>query len=132
MTSLLEDKGLRIYVIKATPAFEACMLTINDNPAIIIQEQMPPSKQRFNLAHELGHLILKPAPDLDSEVVAKRFAGAFLLTKEKLISELGSEREQLFLGELNLIAGKYGINIEELLKRAGELDIISDQFILGA
>lgn len=127
LIQLCEEKGLRICVIEAPRPFDACTLTINGNPAIIVKQNIPGDQQRFYLAHELGHLILKLTPDLDAEEAANRFAGAFLIPKEKLFLELGAKRHKISINELFLIKHKYGITMEALVFRAFNLDIISEQ-----
>ncbi|MGW6284840.1 helix-turn-helix domain-containing protein [Streptomyces sp. NPDC055107] len=80
-------------------------------------------RQRFTTAHELGHLILHPARrnGLDSkraESEAHRFAGAFLLPRERA--------EEVFTGPLMLrefaaLKKRWGISIQALINRAYNL-----------
>lgn len=49
----------------------------------------PGDRQRFSLAHELAHLVLAPAGEVDSEKAAHRFAAAFLVPGDTARRELG-------------------------------------------
>lgn len=80
-------------------------------------------RQRFTTAHELGHLVLHPARrnGLDgkrAESEAHRFAGAFLLPRERA--------EEAFTGPLMLrefaaLKKRWGISIQALINRAYDL-----------
>jgi Zn-dependent peptidase ImmA (M78 family) len=60
------------------------------------------------------------------EAAANRFAGAFLVSKDAAHRELGERRTNLSLEELQSLKAKYGFSIQAWLKRALELDIISE------
>lgn len=83
-------------------AFDGLAATVNDVLVIVVGMGWPGDRQRFTLAHELGHLILKDrlAPQLDKERAANRFAGAFLVPRREVLKELGERRTWLEPGEL--------------------------------
>lgn len=75
LTDLLEDKGIKVGAISAPDSFDALVFWYNDTtPVIIIREGVAGDRQRFSIAHELGHLMVEPSQDLDKERVAHRFA----------------------------------------------------------
>ena len=84
-------------------------------PVIIVGNQRPGDRQRFTLAHELGHLILD-----------NRFAGAFLLPKKSLINRLGVHRNFIEARELSLLKEEFGISMTSILHRAEDTGIISN------
>ena len=49
-------------------------------------------RYRLNVAHELGHLMLKLSEDVDAEKAAFRFGAAFLAPAEELRREVGEKR----------------------------------------
>lgn len=53
-------------------------------PFIFLNRNNPADRQRFTLAHELGHIVMHrlPTPDMESE--ADRFAGALLLPPDQI------------------------------------------------
>ncbi|WP_327246536.1 helix-turn-helix domain-containing protein [Streptomyces sp. NBC_01320] len=51
----------------------------NGMPVIILNEGMPPARERFTVLHELGHLVMHQLPSDDGEREADRFAAEFLM-----------------------------------------------------
>ena len=83
-------------------------------------------RQRFTLAHELGHLLCTCSACVDDETAANRFAAALLVPKKALISELGADRNKLDWRELFRLKHTYGISMAALVHRARDCGIISD------
>lgn len=82
-------------------------------------------RQRFTLAHELGHLVLHSDGTRDSgaaEKEADTFAGAFLLPREAS-NELTSS---LTLRDFALLKATWGVSIQALVMRAAQLGVIDD------
>jgi Zn-dependent peptidase ImmA (M78 family)/DNA-binding XRE family transcriptional regulator len=130
MTSVLEDHGIRVGIIEADDGFDACTFRAEIDggvPVIVTRQGLPGDRQRFNLAHELGHLLLKVNDDLDEEKACHRFAGA-LLAPEPAVREAagGSERKNVTLDELHVLKHKFGISMQSLFFRLRDLGITSD------
>lgn len=123
---LLEDRRIKVGVITDYEHFDACTFKVNDTAVIITKDSLPGDRQRFNLGHELAHLILDIQGDLDVEKVANRFVGAFLVPKEKAYYELGNSRSEISVSELYLLKHKYGLSMQAWIYRAKDLSIISD------
>ena len=92
---------------------------------IVIKKSSWSERKRFNLAHELGHMILSPNPRVDEEKAAHRFAGAFLMPADVLRSEVGAHRSSISIGELVVLKERFGVSIQALAYRCKELGIIS-------
>ncbi len=60
---LLEQHGIRVFVVAASEKFDALTLWYNEHPIIVVNKNMTWGRQRFSLAHELGHLLLKIEPE---------------------------------------------------------------------
>jgi transcriptional regulator with XRE-family HTH domain len=103
LIQLLEDKGLKVGLVPGFDDFDACTFTFDNNWVIASKSEISGDRQRFNIAHVLGHLVLKCQQDLDIEKAANRFAGAFLVPKEIAIYELGLYRRDLDVNELYLL-----------------------------
>lgn len=131
LTNLLEDKGIKIGIIKGITKFDALYTNCDNHPVIVIKEGLPKTRQRFSLAHELGHCLLKVEGDIDEEKVMHRFAGALLVVAEKVVFELDKTRHKLAVKELLLLKEKYGLSMGAWLFRAKDLGIISDEFFIG-
>lgn len=82
-------------------------------------------RQRFTLAHELGHLILHAdnAATNGAEQEADRFAGALLLPRQAAIDVLS---ERLTLRDFAALKAQWGVSIQALVMRAHHLGVIDD------
>lgn len=84
-------------------------------------------RERFTLAHEVGHLVLDCAADIPGEKAANRFAGAFLMPAEVLWAEVGKQRDSLSIGELIELKRVFGVSLQMLVYRCRDLRIITDE-----
>jgi Zn-dependent peptidase ImmA (M78 family) len=126
MVEVLEAKGIKVGIVEGAEKFDALTFWANQNiPVMVVKQNVPGDRQRFSLAHELGHLILEADPHLDEEKVANRFAGAFLVPEPAVNYELGRKRRKLDLYELHLLKHKYGISMQALIYRAKDVGILS-------
>jgi Zn-dependent peptidase ImmA (M78 family)/DNA-binding XRE family transcriptional regulator len=127
LTEVLEEKGIKIGLVDCDDSFDACVVWADDKfPVIAVRHDLPGDRQRFNLAHELGHIVLKVEGELDAEKLTRRFAGAFLVPKVAARDELGDRRMNLSIYELHTLKHKYGLSMQGWIYRANELGIISD------
>ncbi|TYP57439.1 helix-turn-helix domain-containing protein [Thermosediminibacter litoriperuensis] len=128
LTELLEEKGIKVGLIEGLDDFDSCIILEKETgPIIVTRKDLPGDRQRFNLAHELGHLIIEVDECIDLEKAAHRFAGAFLVPEKMVIQELGRKRHSLDLYELHLLKHKYGLSVQGWIYRAKDLNIISDK-----
>ncbi len=126
LMEVCEDQGIKIGLVNGHKDFDALTLWANhDIPVIVLRRDMPGDRQRFCLAHELGHLVLQPAEHVDPEKAAHRFAGAFLAPRPAVEFELGSKRHSISLYELHLLKHKYGLSMQAWIYRAKDLEILS-------
>jgi Zn-dependent peptidase ImmA (M78 family)/DNA-binding XRE family transcriptional regulator len=126
LTQLLEDQGINVGLVSGFEHFDACTFMADDAPVIVSKEELPGDRQRFNLGHELGHLILNVNEPLDTETACHRFVGAFLVPAEAARFELGTSRTTLGLNELHSLKQKYGLSMQAWIFRAKDLGIIPD------
>jgi Zn-dependent peptidase ImmA (M78 family)/transcriptional regulator with XRE-family HTH domain len=127
LVEVLEDRGIKVGLVAGHEDFDALTLWTDDNiPVIVVKRDLPGDRQRFNLAHELGHLILEPVEDVNVEDAAYRFAGAFLVPEPVARFELGEQRQTLDLHELHLLKHKYGLSMQAWIYRAKDLGILSE------
>lgn len=126
LSEVLEERGLKVGQVDGQVGFDALTLWFdNEWPVIAIKRDLPGDRQRFNLAHELGHM-LKVKEPLGAEKAAHRFAGAFLVPAETARRELGLRRSRLELLELHLLKHKYGMSMQAWIYRAKDLGIINE------
>jgi Zn-dependent peptidase ImmA (M78 family)/DNA-binding XRE family transcriptional regulator len=130
LTELLEDKGIKVGEMQCLEGFDGCTFDAKADgkiPVIVCTDHMPGDRQRFTLAHELGHMMLKTGQDLEIEKAANRFAGAFLVPKPVAIEELGKQRKFLSPLELHLLKHKYGISMRAWIFRAQDVGVLPAQ-----
>lgn len=100
MTLLVEKMGIRVHFEDLSSAkIDALTLFVNGQPYIIINNQRISSVRiRFNLAHELGHILLHSSYNRTEisnssnnkriEMEANYFAGSLLLPEEGFVLDL--------------------------------------------
>lgn len=96
---------------------------------------VPGDRQRFTVAHELGHLALHAhlAPPETAEEArtienqAHRFAGAFLTPRDALIEDLHSHDSagRVTLNTLQKLKSVWGVSIKMLVVRFQQLNVLS-------
>jgi Zn-dependent peptidase ImmA (M78 family) len=129
LMEILEREGIKVGLVQGADAFDAMTLWSDDAPIIVVKEDVSGDRQRLNLAHELGHILLDVPEAWDhrqSEAAAYRFAGALLMPEEAVRWELGEHRSRLDWHELHLLKHKYGLSMQAIVRRAKDLGIISD------
>jgi len=133
LVQLLEDRGIKVGITSGFKHFDACTFTYSTqsckadvDPVIVTKGEVSGDRQRFNLGHELGHLILDVQGDLKPEQAANRFVGAFLVPAATARFELGSNRTDLNINELHMLKHKYGLSMQAWIYRAKDLSIISE------
>jgi Zn-dependent peptidase ImmA (M78 family) len=98
---------------------------------IVVRSGIPGDRQRFSLAHELGHLMLETKDGLDPEKAANRFAGAFLVPNTAVKFELRDIRRTIGDYELHMLKDKYGLSMQAWVFRARDLGFISEERALA-
>jgi Zn-dependent peptidase ImmA (M78 family)/DNA-binding XRE family transcriptional regulator len=127
LSEVMEAHGIKVGLVDGEKDFDALTVYANSNiPVVVLKSALSGDRQRMNLSHELGHLILDVAPGVDKEKAAFRFAGAFLAPARAVRAELGNRRSSLDDYELHLLKHKYGISMQALIFRARDLGIISE------
>lgn len=127
VVEVLEARGIKVGLVDGVDGFDALTFWADETtPVMVVKRDVPGDRQRFNLAHELGHILLEPRSDLDEERVAHRFAGAFLVPEPAVQSELGRRRRKLNLYELHLLKHKYGISMQAWIYRARDVGILPE------
>ncbi len=118
----LEDHGIKVVMLDGPDRFDGFCCWVNKTiPVIAYNGHLAGDRQRFTLAHELGHLVLRT----EDEALAHRFAGAFLVPRRAVFEELGQKRSNLDIGELMLLKRKYGMSIQAWVMRAYHLHVIN-------
>lgn len=127
----LECKGVIVFKTRfdSDERFEGLSARADGQPVIVVGAGWSGDRQRFTLAHEIGHLALddRLSPDLDEEKAADRFAGAFLVPAQKVKECLGDRRNALEVYELYLLKQEFGLSIQGWSYRALNLGVVTRQ-----
>ena len=134
LIGVLEDRQVHVIEIDAPEKFDGISAFALDDAgrhlgaAAVSRRGVPGDRQRLNLAHELGHTVLRVGSEVDEEKAAFRFAGAFLAPRGEFVDEVGAKRSYFDLDELKLLKRKFGMSIQALLRRMRDLDVINDNY----
>ena len=129
LVELLEEQGVKVFAFPLDNihglAANARRRQRNGVPVVVVNQKDWGERQRFTIAHELGHMVLSVAPRLDPEKAAHRFAGAFLMPAEALWLEVGKRRKSIGLGELIELKRLFRVSVQALTYRCRDLGIFS-------
>jgi hypothetical protein len=132
LTAMLEDHLVHVLEIDGPENFDGISALVMDTQgkakaaAVVSRKGCPGERQRLNLAHELGHVVLRPSKKIDEEKAAFRFAGALLAPRLCIEREIGTRRTRIRLEELLILKRRFGISIQALLRRLLDLGTIGD------
>ncbi|WP_259275830.1 XRE family transcriptional regulator [Micromonospora chalcea] len=124
MIALLEAAGaLVIRRDLGTPRITAISIRPPDTrPLFLLNTGLPPDRERFTLAHELGHLVMHEIPRPEAEAEADRFAAEFLMPA----AEIRSQLTRIDLAKAALLKQHWKTAMSALIRRAHDLDVITD------
>lgn len=134
MAVLLESHGIIIASIKTGfTETDACSAFVDGRPFVFLDiEKECAVRTRFNMAHELGHLIMHG--DVSQDELSKKetlnqiereanwFAACFLLPKDSFMLDVRSTSLQSFLP----LKRKWKVSIQAMVYRCNELNLFSD------
>lgn len=98
-------------------------------PVIVLNTSRPDDRTRFNIAHELGHLLLDTGSltPREEEQLANRFAAALLIPREAVYREVGRRRSEITLAELEHLKRRYGVSMQAWVRRAKDLGVLTEE-----
>jgi Zn-dependent peptidase ImmA (M78 family)/transcriptional regulator with XRE-family HTH domain len=91
-------------------------------PMVLLNSMAPGDRQRFTLAHELGHAIMHQAPGTADEDHADRFASDLLMPSAMIRAQLHA----IDMGTLTRLKRRWGVSMAALVRRARDLGTIND------
>lgn len=128
LTNILERNGILIIKTDLFNEKTDGLSTISDKGThiIFLNERMPNDRQRFSLAHELGHMIMHfdiPSNPEDVEQEADRFATEFLMPKNEIKNSL----RNLNFNKLGDLKRYWKVSMRSLVRRARDLGHLNNQ-----
>lgn len=135
MVELIEDRGVKVLFRPMEDGMDGLTAYVRredsvESPVIVVNGDHGGERQRFTIAHEIGHLMLDVSPGIDEEKAAHRFAGAFLMPAETMWAEIGKHRAALGWVELFNLKLMLGVSVQAITYRCKDLGII-DQSVMG-
>lgn len=127
LTRLIESNGAVVSIVsKRFAGIDAFSTRCGSREFIFLVAETCTSRLRFDLAHELGHLLMhqdaQPG-DRHLEDQANRFAGAFLLPRESFGLECPRRIDLDLFFSLKL---RWGVSVAAMVRRARDLGRITE------
>lgn len=124
----LETRGIVLTQLPGVDAetIDAFSAALHGRPMIILSHKGNPMRQRFSVAHELGHLLLHPEPAPGSRVherEANTFAAELLMPAAEIRDRLPTPVDITALKET---ADGYGVSVAALAYRGKDLGVYSE------
>ncbi|WFS63414.1 ImmA/IrrE family metallo-endopeptidase [Pseudodesulfovibrio thermohalotolerans] len=127
LMNLLEEHGVFIILLDANSSnLDAYSTYIDGRPCIMVDYNKSASRQQFDLAHELGHLVLHEDSEanlVNKEREANWFGGSFLAPAELFRQEC--PRRWHYSAYLEL-KQRWHMSIQACMYRAKQLNIMTD------
>lgn len=127
LIALLESKGIRVFSLTdEAQDVDACCRWTSGRPFIFLNTSKTAERCRFDLAHELGHLVMHKHGIIEGihvEQEANAFASAFLMPRRSLLAD------PLRIPSLKSILSKkviWQVSAAALTYRYNKLGIITD------
>lgn len=92
-------------------------------PFFFVSMTAPGDRLRFNLAHELGHIIMHSAPAPGQEDEANAFASEFLMPAKEIKPQL----RKLDMAKLADLKRHWKVSMQALIMRASDLGTITER-----
>jgi Zn-dependent peptidase ImmA (M78 family) len=130
VTDVLEEHAVHVLELESENALDGLAAVARDEhgslkaAAVLSRKGVAGERQRLNLAHELGHLVMRETAEVDPEKAAFRFGAAFLAPAASVRRDVGGARRRVALGELLLLKRRYGMSVQALVYRLRDLEII--------
>lgn len=125
---LVESHGVKVFSLPAhLDDIDAFSFWWQGVPYMLLNTRKSAERGRFDVAHELGHLVLHGAYDApggrEREWEANRFAAAFLMPEDDV---LASGLRQASVDSILTAKKRWGVSAMALTHRLHELGIITD------
>ena len=133
LIQLGEKHGVRVLSLPGeAQTIDAFSLWLDGSPYVFLSTEKTPERSRFDLAHELGHLVMhsrleadgRPRrSDRDLEAEADQFASAFLMNKRDILAHAGREPA---IHQILQLRSRYKTSAMATTKRLFDLEKLSD------
>lgn len=128
MIDILENLGIIIIQIgEHFDGFDGFSEIVEGIPVIVLPSDIiDGARQRFTIAHELGHLIINVTNnEINEEDACQKFASALLMPRDAIINEFGFVRNNISLFELIAFKNEFKVSFSAIIYRLKDLNVIS-------
>ncbi|MEW6058406.1 MAG: ImmA/IrrE family metallo-endopeptidase [Bdellovibrionota bacterium] len=128
MTQLLEENGVIVVIFDfGTERVDSrTILTKDKHPVVVVNQSMLGDRQRFSLAHGLGHLVMHaflfPSFERDMNHEANLFAAEFLMPENDIKKDFA---DGVTFQKLMELKRKWKVSMQAILYRAADLNVIT-------
>lgn len=132
LTLLMENNGIFVGYLPLPPKIDGISAWINKRPYVLINRSAYACRARYDLAHELGHLILHTSlaqEDLEQKEIldlvekqANYFAGAFLIPEKSITQEFYSTE----INALKDLKRRWGVSMQAIMMRLFNIELVSE------
>lgn len=127
LMNVLEEHGVFVILLDANSSdLDAYSTYIDGRPCVMVDYNKPASRQQFDLAHELGHLVLHEDSEanlVNKEREANWFAGSFLAPAELFKQECP---RRWHYGAYLELKQRWYMSIQACMYRAKQLHIMTE------
>ncbi|CAI2312887.1 ImmA/IrrE family metallo-endopeptidase [Vibrio parahaemolyticus] len=132
VTELIEHVGIVVSNSKGTDGKVDAFSVSNARPLVILDNDLASAcRNRFTLAHELGHLLFHEdtiTGDSSTESQADYFASCFLLPRTSFVREFPCRGEGRFdWDRMVQFKARWKVSLKAIVYRAKQLGLISEQ-----
>jgi len=128
MTRVLENSGV-VVTLFSVPTLKIDAFSRRGPVSIVVRNPSKNSTSRalFDMAHELGHLVIHPdgAGSSEEEAEADRFASAFLLPRSGFIPDFTAVRNPQWI-HLFEMKRNWRASVAAIIRRARDLGLIDE------
>ena len=128
MTRVLENAGAVITYFE-TDRPEVDAVSMARNRPLIVRNKLKssPGRQRFDFAHECGHLVIHSGIETgenDTESQANNFAAAFLMPRESFGKEFPAMLDRLDWNAIYSLKIRWRVSAKAVIRRARDLGLL--------
>lgn len=127
MVHLLEAKGVRVFsMVENTRTVDAFSTWRRNKPYVFLNSQKTAERQRFDAAHELGHLIIHKhggPHGREAEDEAQQFASAFLMPRADVLAVMPVARD---LPQLVAAKKRWRVSVAALNHRLHRIGVTTE------
>jgi len=128
---ILEKHGLRVFSVASEDRdVDAFSFWSNGRPYIFLNTEKSAERLRFDLCHELGHIVmhkgLSTSRSKTYEFEANDFASEFLMPFDGVLGQVATASRQLRLSDVMVLKSSWRVSAVAMVRRLFDLKVITE------